>query len=89
MRNGMGLSRMDSSPTAKEGVAIKVENHHPLAKQAPRVPVAGNARGEVGRIHRHTWRLWLRQKKLPAVRLGRRLLVAEVDYERFVAANRG
>jgi excisionase family DNA binding protein len=39
-------------------------------------------------ISRHTWRLWLRQRKLPAVRLGRRLLVAEADYERFVAANR-
>jgi excisionase family DNA binding protein len=39
-------------------------------------------------VSRHTWRLWLRQGKLPAVRLGRRLLVAESDYERYVSANR-
>jgi excisionase family DNA binding protein len=39
-------------------------------------------------VSRHTWRLWLRQGKLPAVRLGRRLLVEESDYQRFVAANR-
>ena len=39
-------------------------------------------------VSRHTWRLWLRQGKLPGVRLGRRLLVAESDYLRFVADNR-
>jgi len=39
-------------------------------------------------VSRHTWRLWLRQGKLPAVRLGRRLLVEEADYQRFVQANR-
>jgi excisionase family DNA binding protein len=38
-------------------------------------------------VSRHTWRLWLRQSKLPAVRLGRRVLVREHDYEQFVAAN--
>jgi hypothetical protein len=67
---------------------MKVENHHPLAKQAPRL-LSLETLEERSDISRHTWRLWLRQKKLPAVRLGRRLLVAEVDYERFVAANRG
>jgi excisionase family DNA binding protein len=39
-------------------------------------------------ISRHTWRLWVKQKKLPAVHLGRRRLVHERDYEKFVAANR-
>jgi hypothetical protein len=67
---------------------MKVENHHALARQAPRL-LSLETLEERSDISRHTWRLWLRQKKLPAVRLGRRLLVAEVDYERFVAANRG
>ncbi len=40
-------------------------------------------------VSRHTWRLWLRQGKLPSVRLGRRLLVDERDYDAYIAANRG
>jgi excisionase family DNA binding protein len=39
-------------------------------------------------VSRHTWRVWLRQGRLPAVRLGRRLLVDEVDYQKFIAGNR-
>ena len=66
---------------------MKVENQHALAKQAPRL-LSLETLEERSDISRHTWRLWLRQKNLPAVRLGRRLLVAEVDYELFVAANR-
>lgn len=40
------------------------------------------------KVSKHTWRLWLRQGKLPAVRLGRRLLVDEADYVKFISANR-
>lgn len=39
-------------------------------------------------VSRHTWRLWLRQRKLPCIRLGRRVLVAETDYETFIASRR-
>ncbi len=39
-------------------------------------------------VSRHTWRQWVRQRRLPSVRLGRRLLVSTEDYERFIAANR-
>ncbi len=39
-------------------------------------------------ISRHTWRSWFRQGKLPIVRLGRRVRVAEADYQRFLEANR-
>lgn len=39
-------------------------------------------------ISRHTWRLWLKQNKLQAVRLGRRVRVERSEYERFVADNR-
>ena len=39
-------------------------------------------------ISKYTWRSWLQQGRLPAVRLGRRLLVEERDYERFVAEHR-
>lgn len=43
---------------------------------------------ERSNVSRYTWRLWLRQGKLPAVRLGRRLLVDQVDYEAFIRQNR-
>ena len=39
-------------------------------------------------VSRHTWRQWIKQGRLPAVRLGRRVLVSEADYSRFIAANR-
>lgn len=40
-------------------------------------------------ISRYTWRAWLRAGKLPAVKLGRRVRVAEEDLKRFVDLNRG
>lgn len=39
-------------------------------------------------VSRHTWRSWLRARRLPAVRLGRRLLVTEEDFRAYVAQNR-
>jgi excisionase family DNA binding protein len=47
-----------------------------------------DALAERSSLSRHTWRLWLRQRKLPAVRLGRRVLVAERDYEEFIRSQR-
>jgi excisionase family DNA binding protein len=37
-------------------------------------------------LSRHTWRAWIRQRRLPHVRLGRRIFVREADYEAFVRA---
>ncbi len=39
-------------------------------------------------ISRHTWRSWIRVGKIPVIRLGRRVRVAEEDYRRFLAENR-
>jgi excisionase family DNA binding protein len=39
-------------------------------------------------ISPHTLRSWLRQRRLPHVRLGRRILFDPRDLEEFVAANR-
>lgn len=35
----------------------------------------------------HSWRLWIRQGKLPSVKLGSRVLVRESDYLKFIEAN--
>lgn len=43
---------------------------------------------KVSGISKHTWRRWLKLKRVPAVRLGRCLRVDEQDYLRFLAANR-
>jgi excisionase family DNA binding protein len=39
------------------------------------------------KVSRFTWRTWIRSGKLPAVRLGRRVLVDEKDYAKFLRAN--
>jgi predicted site-specific integrase-resolvase len=39
-------------------------------------------------VSRYTWRSWFRQGRVPVVRLGRRVLVEEADYRRFLADNR-
>ena len=39
-------------------------------------------------VSRHTWRLWIRQGKVPVVRLGRRVRVREEDFKAFVEKNR-
>lgn len=39
------------------------------------------------RVSKYTWRSWIRAGKLPAVRLGRRVLVDEKDYQKFLRAN--
>lgn len=43
---------------------------------------------QVSGVSRFTWRTWLREKRVPYVRLGRLIKVREEDYERFVAENR-
>lgn len=39
-------------------------------------------------VSRYTWRSWIRAGKIPHVRLGRRVLVDEADFRRFIAAGR-
>ena len=39
-------------------------------------------------VSRHTWRAWIREGRIPVLRLGRRVRVAEEDYRRFIAENR-
>ena len=39
-------------------------------------------------ISRYTWRSWIRARKLPVVRLGRRVRIAEEDYRRFLTEHR-
>jgi excisionase family DNA binding protein len=40
------------------------------------------------RISKHTWRGWLRRKRISHLRLGRRVLVAREDFEAFLRASR-
>lgn len=40
------------------------------------------------KISRHTWRAWIREGRIPAMRLGRRLRIAEEDYRTFMRARR-
>lgn len=42
---------------------------------------------EDSKVSTHTWRLWIRQGKLPSVKLGSRVLVRESDYLEFIEAN--
>jgi excisionase family DNA binding protein len=39
-------------------------------------------------VSRHTWRAWIREGKIPVLRLGRRVRVAEADFRSFLAENR-
>ncbi len=39
-------------------------------------------------ISRFTLRAWIRQRIIPHVRLGRRVLLAPIDIEKFIATNR-
>jgi excisionase family DNA binding protein len=39
-------------------------------------------------ISRHTWRRWLKERRLPSILLGRRRRVDEADYRRFVKRGR-
>jgi excisionase family DNA binding protein len=39
-------------------------------------------------VSRHTVRAWIRQRRLPFVRLGRRVLLDPADVERFINVNR-
>lgn len=40
------------------------------------------------KISKYTWRLWIKQGKLPAVRLGRRVRIEEEAYRRFIEERR-
>ena len=40
------------------------------------------------KIAMSTWRLWIRQGKVPVVRLGRAVRVTEIDYHNLVNQNR-
>lgn len=40
------------------------------------------------KVSRHTWRAWIRQGRIPVLRLGRRVRVAEDDFRKFIAQNR-
>src|SRR5262252_6586422 len=39
------------------------------------------------KVSRFTWRSWIRTGRIAAVRLGRRVLVEEDEYRRFIRAN--
>ena len=39
-------------------------------------------------VSRHTMRAWIRQRRLPFVRLGRRVLLDPHDVQRFIDAHR-
>jgi excisionase family DNA binding protein len=39
-------------------------------------------------VSRFTWRTWLRERRLPMVRLGRRVRVEREDFLRFMAQNK-
>ncbi len=39
-------------------------------------------------VSRFTWRSWIRQGKVPVVRIGRRVRVAEEDLQQFLAQSR-
>lgn len=40
------------------------------------------------KISRYTWRTWIREGRIPVLRLGRRVRVDEADFRRFIAENR-
>lgn len=40
-----------------------------------------------GGVSIHSWRLWIRQGKIPSVKLGSRVLVREQDLLTFIEAN--
>ena len=39
-------------------------------------------------VSKHTWRAWYRQGRFEVVRLGRRVLIDEAAYRRFLDENR-
>jgi excisionase family DNA binding protein len=39
-------------------------------------------------ISRHTWRAWIREGRIPVLRLGRRVRVADEDFRQFLAEHR-
>jgi excisionase family DNA binding protein len=39
-------------------------------------------------ISRYTWRWWIRQGRVEAIRLGRRIRVSEESYRKFLEENR-
>ncbi|MBI4537172.1 MAG: helix-turn-helix domain-containing protein [candidate division NC10 bacterium] len=41
-----------------------------------------------GHVSPYTFRSWIRQGRLPVIRLGRRIMVKAEDFERFVSENR-
>ena len=45
------------------------------------------ARRSKNRVKAATWRLWMRQRRLPSVNLGRRVFVRAEDFERFIGSH--
>jgi hypothetical protein len=39
-------------------------------------------------VSRYTWRSWIKARRVPSVRLGRRVFVARVDFEKLIKAGR-
>ncbi len=37
------------------------------------------------KISQHTWRGWIREGRIPAKRIGRRVRVEEADFKKFIA----
>jgi excisionase family DNA binding protein len=40
------------------------------------------------KVSKYTWRAWIREGKVPVVRIGRRVRVKEEDYRQFIAESR-
>ncbi len=40
------------------------------------------------RISKHTWRVWIKQGMVPAIRLGRLVRVLEADYHKLIRQSR-
>ena len=40
------------------------------------------------KISKHTWRVWIKARKLPAIRAGRRVRVDQRDFEAFIKSCR-
>jgi excisionase family DNA binding protein len=77
----MGSSREGATGAREEEIVTEEEQ-----MEAKLISIAEGAT-RLG-ISRFTLRAWIRQRIIPHVRLGRRVLLAPIDIEKFIAANR-
>ena len=68
---------------------MPTQRRDPVEAPARRQLLSLGTLEERSEVKAATWRLWIRQGKIEAVRLGRRVLVEEDAYNRFIDRNRG